>query len=115
MMTNIADIKCFTCGKRARFFDIYREHYYCEDCTQNMLEEQVERGYRREELIAFETFICPFCGSRENHPFFFTPEDDNNGDVRFFGVRKCGNPRCDHLFIQDDSSFLRAARIKEEV
>lgn len=57
---NIADIKCFTCGKPARFFDIYREHYYCEDCTQDMLEEQVEHGYRREESIAFETCICRF-------------------------------------------------------
>jgi transcription elongation factor Elf1 len=71
------------------------------------MHEEILRGLRREELIAFEnSFECPFCGSHENDSAF-TPSEE---DLLFAGWRVCRS--CNRRYSQKDSEFLKVAKIE---
>jgi hypothetical protein len=98
---------CWTCGKPARFYDHNYEHHYCEQCNDARMHEEILRGLRREELIAFETFVCSHCGGKNSRPAFSV--DKNSENCLFSGWRMCLD--CKKNFIESDQTFFVKARI----
>jgi hypothetical protein len=99
--------ECWICRRAARIYDLHYERMYCQNCIDSKLGEELERGFRRSELIAFEnSFECPFCHSRENDPAF-TPSDS---DLMFAGWRVCRS--CGRRYSQTDADFLKVAKIE---
>jgi hypothetical protein len=99
---------CWICRKPSRFFDYNHGKNLCEFCLDARMTQEIDRGSRREELIAFENdfFECPFCHSRESNSAF-TPSDS---DCMFMGWRICRG--CNRRYSQKDSEFLKAAKIE---
>jgi hypothetical protein len=98
---------CWICRKPARSFDLSYQRYFCEHCFDARMNEEILRGLRREELIAFEnSFECPYCHGHENDPAF-TPSDD---DLMFAGWRVCRS--CGRRYSQTDADFLKVAKIE---
>jgi hypothetical protein len=102
-------IRCWTCHRPARIYDLHREKYFCEDCEDAQVNKEIERGLQREELIAFETFSCTHCGSKNSRPAFTHSIDEYTGDCQFAGWRVCRD--CNRNFIELDPAFFFKARI----